>query len=58
MAWSEAGSDGERAVGGDLALGRVDAELRADGDRTDAVALRDEVALHLHVLQTSVYEPW
>jgi hypothetical protein len=41
----------ERSVHRDLAFGGVDAHLRADGDRADAIALRDEEALHLHVLQ-------
>ncbi len=41
----------ERSVHGNLALHRVDAELRADGDGTDPVAPRDEVTLDLNVLE-------
>ena len=45
------GQRGERSIGRDLPLAGVDGHLRADGDGADAVALRDEVALDLHVPQ-------
>ena len=42
---------GERAVGGDLALGRVDRQLRLDGDPALAIAVRDLEALDADVAQ-------
>jgi hypothetical protein len=42
------------AIGGQLALTGVHRQLRADGDGTDTVAPRDEVALDLDVAQNLV----
>jgi hypothetical protein len=43
------GERGERTIGGDLPLAGVDVHLRADRGGADAVAVRNEVALDLHV---------
>jgi hypothetical protein len=50
-AWSDAGSAAMRAIGRDLALARVHADLRPEGHGAQSVPPRDEVALDLDVPQ-------